>query len=185
VRRAIGMGSDKFLPAVAGVSHESARGRAMIARKKECFSALLPSLRPTPAARDLLEYLRQQGIDLVVATSADDRELRTLLNQAGVEDLFPERASKDDADASKPDPDIVRAAMMKSGARNDTTALVGDTPYDIEAARRAGIASIALRCGGYWSDNDLSGAIAIFDDPRALHASWMSAANAPDSSPAR
>ena len=185
VRRAIGMGSDKFLPAVAGVSHESALGRALIALKKKSFDAVLPSLRATSGARDLLEYLRQQGIDLVVATSADDRELRMLLKQAAVDDLFPDRASKDDAHASKPDPDIVHAAMQKSGARRETTALVGDTPYDIEAASRAGIASIALRCGGYWSDSDLSGAIALFDNPAALQASWTSAANTSGPLPAR
>ena len=185
VRRAIGMGSDKLLPAVAGISHESDTGRALIERKKEIFGTLLPSLRPTAGARPLLEYLRQLQVALVVATSADDRELHTLLKQAGVDDLFPERASKDDADASKPDPDIVRAAMTKSGARKDTTAMVGDTPYDIEAASRAGIAAIALRCGGYWSDSDFSGAIAVFDDPQGLHAAWTSPANAPDPSPAR
>jgi HAD superfamily hydrolase (TIGR01509 family) len=185
VRRAIGMGSDKLLPAVAGVSHESAPGRALIARKKEIFGTLLPSLRPTRGARSLLEHVRRQGIDLVVATSADDRELHALLKQAGVDDLFQERASKDDADASKPDPDIVHAAMTRSGARKDSTALIGDTPYDLEAANRAGIAAIALRCGGYWSDQDLSRAMAIFDDPEALHAWWTSAANAPSPSPAR
>ena len=179
VRRAIGMGSDKFLPAVAGVSHESAQGRALIARKKDIFGTLLPSLRPTPGARSLLEYARQQGIDLVIATSADGPELHALLKQAGVDDLFQDRASKDDADASKPDPDIVHAAMKKSGARKNTTAMVGDTPYDLEAANRAGIAAIALRCGGYWSDHDFSRAVAIFDDPEALHAHWTSAAANP------
>jgi HAD superfamily hydrolase (TIGR01509 family) len=157
---------------VAGVGHDSAPGRALIARKKEVFGVLLPSLRPTRGARELLEHLRRQRIDLVIATSADDRELQVLLKQAGVDDLVPQRASKDDADASKPDPDIVHAALERAGARPDATALVGDTPYDIEAASRAGIASIALRCGGYWSDSDLGGAIAIFDDPAALHAHW-------------
>jgi HAD superfamily hydrolase (TIGR01509 family) len=178
VRRAIGMGSDKLLPVVAGVTHESAVGRALIERKKEIFATLLPSLQPTRGARPLLEYLRQRGIDLVIATSADDRELRTLLQRAGVDDLFEERASKDDAQASKPDPDIVHAALVRSGGRPASTALVGDTPYDIEAAGRAGIASIALRCGGYWSDSDLRGALAIFDDPKALHARWIAAEDA-------
>jgi HAD superfamily hydrolase (TIGR01509 family) len=172
VRRLIGKGADKLIPAVAGVSHESDAGRSLSERKKKIFNSLLPSLRPTRGARALLEFLRERGVDLVIATSAGDRELRALLQQAGVDDLFEQHASKDDAEASKPDPDIVHAALAQSGARPETAALIGDTPYDIEAAGRAGVAAIALRCGGYWSDHDLRDAIGIFDDPAALHESW-------------
>jgi phosphoglycolate phosphatase-like HAD superfamily hydrolase len=92
--------------------------------------------------------------------------------RAGVADLIPRRTSKDDAARSKPDPDIVNAALRQSGAQADKTVMIGDTPYDIEAARRAGIAAIALRCGGHWSDRELHGAIAIFDDPAALLGNW-------------
>ena len=73
---------------------------------------------------------------------------------------------------SKPDPDIVAAALAKAGSRRANAVMIGDTPYDIEAARRAGIRSIALRCGGYWSDAELAGAVAIFDDPAGLLAYW-------------
>ena len=172
IRRMIGMGGDKILLAVAGVSEDSDAGRAITRRKKEIFGTLLPGLQPTRGARRLLEYLRDQRIDRIVATSADDREMSALLQRAGVEDLFPSRASKDDAEASKPDPDIVQAALAKSRARPAETLLVGDTPYDIEAAARAGIGTIALRCGGYWTDSSLRGAAAIFDDPHALLAHW-------------
>ena len=109
---------------------------------------------------------------MIVATSADDREMNALLHCAGVDDLIPLRTSKDDASASKPDPDIVHAALARSWARPKETALIGDTPYDIEAADRAGIEAIALRCGGYWSDSSLQGAARIFDDPQALLAHW-------------
>ena len=103
-----------------------------------------------------------------VATSADDREVRALLEQAGVADLIPRRTSKDDVAQSKPDPDVVQGALLRAGARAAEALMIGDTPYDIEAARRAGIESIAVRCGGHWSDVELGGAIAIFDDPAAL-----------------
>jgi phosphoglycolate phosphatase-like HAD superfamily hydrolase len=99
--------------------------------------------------------------------------LSDLLERAGVDDLFPTRASKDDADASKPDPDIVHAALTQAHATAAETVLVGDTPYDIEAAKRAGVAAIALRCGGYWADTAFAGAIAIYDDPAALQAAWQ------------
>jgi phosphoglycolate phosphatase-like HAD superfamily hydrolase len=98
--------------------------------------------------------------------------MRALLRRAGVADFFPERASKDDASSSKPDPDIVHAALAKSWARPEETLLIGDTPYDIEAADRAGIGAVALRCGGFWSDDSLRGALKIFDDPQALLAYW-------------
>ena len=172
IRRLIGMGGDKILPAVAHVSEDSEAGRSITRRKKEVFATLMPGLRPTPGARPLLEYLREQGVELIVATSADDHEMSALLQRAGVDDLIPERTSKDDASASKPDPDIVRAALARSWAHPRETVLIGDTPYDIEAADRAGIQAIALRCGGYWTDSSLRGAARIFDDPQALLAHW-------------
>ena len=178
VRPLIGMGGDKLLPAIAHVGEDSAVGRAISQRKKELFGKLLPGLEPTPGARPLLQYLREQDVDLVIATSADDRELTALLQRAGVHELIPERASRADAEASKPDPDIVRAALAKAGARPESTALVGDTPYDIQAAARAGIGALALRCGGHWSDSSLSGALEIFDDPAALLARWRERAKA-------
>ena len=174
IRRMIGMGGDKILPAIAHVSEDSDQGKSITQRKKRIFNSLLPSLQPTPGARSLVEYLRDQHVDLVIATSADDREMAALLRRAGVADLIPERTSKDDAQASKPDPDIVHAALVRSNARPKYTALIGDTPYDIEAADRAGIDAIALRCGGYWPDASLRGAVKILDDPQALLAHWRS-----------
>jgi HAD superfamily hydrolase (TIGR01509 family) len=172
VRSLIGMGGDKLLPAVAQVTEDSDLGKEIARRKKTLFGMCLPMLRPTRGARPLLEYLRDEGVELIIATSAADRELNALLRRAGVDDLFPERASKDDAAQSKPDPDIVHAALAKSRAWPAETAMIGDTPYDIEAANRAGIQAIALRCGGYWTDSDLRGAIAIFDDPQAVLDHW-------------
>jgi len=174
VRRLIGMGGDKLLPAVAQLEAESSEGKAIARRKKQVFSQLLPSLRSTPGARPLLLYLRDQQVELVVATSADEPEVQALLDQAGIDDLMPQRATKDDAGESKPDPDIVHAALARSKARIEHTALIGDTPYDIEAAQRAGIPAIALRCGGYWTDDRLAGAVGIFDHPEALLAHWRS-----------
>ena len=172
IRPLIGMGGDKLLPAVAHVEESSPRGAVMARRKKELFKAKVPALRPTPGARALLEFLRDHGVTLVVATSAGDREMQAILEQAGLYDLFSAHTSKDDAEESKPDPDIVLAAMERADARPESTVMVGDTPYDIEAAARAGIPAIALRCGGHWTDADLQGAIHIVDDPAAFQAWW-------------
>jgi HAD superfamily hydrolase (TIGR01509 family) len=172
VRSMVGMGSDKFLPRIAGVAEGSVPGRAIAERKKALFNERLSHLQPTPGSRSLLAHLRSARKSVIVATSADDQELDALLRQAGVADLIVRRTSKDDAASSKPDPDIVRAAVLRAGCRPSQAVMIGDTPYDIEAAERAGVASIALRCGGYWTDADLAGASAILDDPSALLQYW-------------
>ena len=177
IRPLVGMGGDKLLPVIARVEDSSPLGVALAKRKKEHFDAALPDLRPTNGARALLEYLRDRNLDLVVATSADKRDMKALLQQAQLGDLFDAHTSSDDAEESKPDPDIVLAAMRRVDARPESTVMVGDTPYDIEAAHRAGIRAIALRCGGYWADADLRGAIEIYDDPAALLAALAGGAD--------
>jgi HAD superfamily hydrolase (TIGR01509 family) len=168
IRPLIGMGGDKLLLAAANIDEASELGRSITRRKKELFAQRLRNLHPTHGARSLVQFLLQLNVGLVIATSADDREMNDLLKRAGVDDLIPRRTSKDDAEESKPDPDIVQGAMKRLHARPQTTIMIGDTPYDIEAALRAGIRTIALRCGGYWSDADLVGAVDIFDDPAAF-----------------
>ena len=179
VRPLIGMGGDKLLPAVANLDEASSKGRAIARRKKELFDDLLPRLQPTPGARALLEYLRNEHIDIVIATSADDRDMDALLRQAKLDDLIDKRASKSDAAESKPDPDIVCAGLALARSGPESTVMVGDTPYDIEAARRAGIPAIALRCGGYWSDGDLHGALCVLRDPQELLDQWRHASGGP------
>jgi HAD superfamily hydrolase (TIGR01549 family) len=168
IRRLIGMGADKLLPTVANVEADSELGHAIAQRKKALFAERLGTLKATAGARALAEFLRASNVRLAIATSADESEMRALLQTAGVDDLFPIQSSKDDGEQSKPDPDIVHAAIHRLGADSERTVMIGDTPYDVEAARRAGIRIMALRCGGYWSDADLQGATAILADPAAL-----------------
>ena len=172
IRPLVGMGSDKLLP-IVGLEEASAPARAVVERKKALFAERLPCLQPTPGARALVAHLRDQQKAIDIATSAGDDEMDALLQQAGVADLIPKRTSSDDADRSKPDPDIVIAALHRTGAAPDRTVMIGDTPYDVEAARRAGIRAVALRCGGHWFDTDLKGAIHIADDPAGLLAYWQ------------
>ena len=176
VRPLIGMGGDKLLPAIGGIEEDSPEGKAIATRKKQIFNQMLPGLRPTRGARLLLEYLREHGIDLVIATSADDEDMESLLRQAGLDDLVSKGATSDDAAESKPDPDIVCAALARASSGPESSVMVGDTPYDIQAAARAGVAAVALRCGGHWSDRDLRGALYIFDDPQDLLERWQQSA---------
>lgn len=168
VRRMIEMGGDKLLPRAAGFAEHSSEGERLTRRKKEIFlERLLPELEPTRGARELLLHLRAEGIQRVVATSAGRDEMTRILEQAGVADLIQEETSSDDAAESKPDPDIVRAALRKAGCAPEEALMLGDTPYDVEAATRAGVRVIALRSGG-WEDDALRGALAIVDDPADL-----------------
>jgi HAD superfamily hydrolase (TIGR01509 family) len=162
------MGSDNLLPIAARVDADSPTGRAIAGRKKELFAERLPELVPTPGARALVAALCDAHITIVLATCADHEEMDALLQPALVADLIPRRSSKDDAAKTKPDPDIVTAALSRAHVRAQDAVMIGDTPYDIEAARRAGVAAIALRCGGYWTDDD-------FDDGRDKATKTMAA----------
>jgi HAD superfamily hydrolase (TIGR01509 family) len=168
VRPLIGMGGDKLLPEVTGISIDSPEGKSIARRRREIFARdFLPHLQPTRGAQRLLEWLRDDRKTLVVATSAEEDEVEGLLRVAGASKMFDSTASSDDAERSKPDPDIVAAALERSKCPASETIMIGDTPYDIEAARRAGIEIIALRSGG-WVDSELRGAVAIYDDPADL-----------------
>ncbi|HEX8027612.1 MAG TPA: HAD family hydrolase [Vicinamibacterales bacterium] len=163
VRRCIGMGGDKLMPAVSGIDAESEQGSAIAKRRGEIFSTeFLPSLEPFRDADRLVAAVRARGLTVVVASSAKDDELQALLKIAGAAGLVHASTSADDADESKPAPDIVEAALNEANAAPADAIMIGDTPYDIEAASRAGVRAIALRSGG-WSDRDLAGAIAIYD----------------------
>jgi HAD superfamily hydrolase (TIGR01509 family) len=168
VRELIGKGADKLLPETTGIAKESPEGKEIAARRTEVFmTQYLPCLMPFPGARQLLERMRADGYQLVVATSAQETEMHALLDVAGVSDLVEDAASAKDATDSKPDPDIVNAALRNAGCTPNDAVMLGDTPYDVEAATRAGVPIVALRCGG-WSDLHLRGAIAIYDDPTDL-----------------
>lgn len=168
IRRMIGMGGDKLMPRAFGVDHDSKEGKRMSERRSEIFlERYLPTLKPFPQARALLVRIREDGHTLVVATSAKSDEMKGLLDAAGIADLLEEATSSSDAKKSKPDPDIVRAALEKADAEPREAIMLGDTPYDVEAATRAGVRIIAVRCGG-WSDADLRGAIATYADPADL-----------------
>ena len=161
VRRSIGMGGDKLMPHVSGLSSDSPEGRRISERRADLFlSRYVPHLEPFPRVRELLQRLRDDGFTLVVASSATAQELDVLLDVAGVADLLAHSTSSDDADRSKPDPYNVQAALARTGAAKSEAVMIGDTPYDVESALRTGIAIIGVESGG-WHRDELAGAIEI------------------------
>ena len=168
VRRLIGKGGDKLLPELTGIANESLRGKEIAQRRSEIFhKKYLPDLRPFPGTRALLQRMHDEGLRLVAATSAREDEMQALLEKTGAANLFYRATSSSEAERSKPDPDIVQVALRKAKCRPSAAIMLGDTPYDVEAARKAGVRIVALRSGG-WSDEELNGAIAIYDGPQSL-----------------
>ncbi|WP_437832977.1 HAD family hydrolase [Sorangium sp. So ce1153] len=168
VRRRIGMGGDKLLPEVTGISSESPEGKKMSARCSEIFmKQLLPELRAFPGTKELLEELHRRGLKIAIASSAQKEKLRELLKLTGAEGVIESATSSSDAEQSKPDPDIVEAALDNLELPHGEVVMIGDTPYDVEAAARAGLRTIGFRSGG-WTDSGLKGAIAVYDGPADL-----------------
>jgi HAD superfamily hydrolase (TIGR01509 family) len=168
VRPLIGMGGDKLTPLLLGVAADREQGRAFAERRADIFrERYVPHLRLTPGAKDLIKHFRHEGLALIVATSAVESELNTMLRHVGLDDLIEQKTSASDADRSKPDPDIVTAALNKAGLAASAAILLGDTPYDVEAGGRAGVDTVALLCGGHTAD-ELQGAIAIYENPSDL-----------------
>lgn len=168
IRPLVGKGGDKVLRELASLDDESGDGKKISEARAEIFKTrYLPTLTPTPGAAAFIDWLVTSRLKVVIATSAKQEEVEGLLAVCDGRVLLEDATTSDDAERSKPDPDILVAALAKSGAPRDRAVMIGDTPYDIIAASRAGIATIAFRSGG-WSDGALRGAIAIYDHPHHL-----------------
>ncbi len=173
VRSQIGKGSDQLLPVFLDpeeLKREEKRiteRRALIFKKRH-----LPQVKGFPKVRELFQRLARDGKRIALASSAAGEELKIYKERARISDLVETETSKDDAGKSKPHPDIFAAALKQLGHPSaDETVVIGDTPYDIEAASRAGLSTIAVRCGGFPEDS-LRGAIAIYDSPADLLAHY-------------
>ncbi|MBW4648797.1 MAG: HAD family hydrolase [Kastovskya adunca ATA6-11-RM4] len=174
VRPLIGMGGDKVLPKlVPELNDEEGDGKKISQRRKELvINHYAANLKPTNGSRQLVLQMQRAGLKLIVASSATSEELSLLLKAAQVDDLLTETTSSSDADNSKPAPDIVEVALKKLDLPPSEVVMLGDTPYDIEAAGGCGVGVIAVRSGGF-DDEQLKGAIGIYDDPAALLADYF------------
>lgn len=173
VRPLIGMGGDQLVPKlVPDLSAEEGKGKEVSDhRKKLVINKYAPKVSAAPEARQLLTRMRDEGLRLIIATSAKSEELSVLLKSAQLDDLLDQAITSSDADASKPAPDIVEAALSKLKMPPESVVMLGDTPYDIQSANAAGVDVIAFRCGGF-DDAQLSQAIAIYNDPADLLAQY-------------
>ncbi len=170
VRPLIGMGGDKVLPETLNIQKESEEGKKISESRKRIFKTrYLPTLKAFPQTLELLQHIHRQGLKLIIATSAEPDELKSMFGVIGphASELFENEATSKDASQSKPDPNIMQAALQSAKLSPNEVVMIGDTAYDIEAAQKADVKTIAFRSGG-WSDADLKGAIAIYDGPADL-----------------
>lgn len=169
IRNKIGMGGDHLLPLVTGIKEDSEQGKKISNRRGEIFrEKYLKTLKALPGARELLECFQEKGIEVIVATSASKEDLEKLLKQARIDDLLKTKTSSDDADSSKPSPDIIEAALQKTKSPREHVRMIGDTPYDLKAAQKAGVQSIGFASGG-WAQEDMHPCVAFFAGPRDLY----------------
>jgi HAD superfamily hydrolase (TIGR01549 family) len=172
VRPLIGMGGDKVLPETIHLEKDSEIGSQISKRREAIFKErYLPRLRAFPGAKELLQEMRKRGLRLAIASSAQPDELKSLLRLVGAEDLVEEKTSSKDVSRSKPNPDVMQVTLQRIELDPNEVLMIGDTAYDIEAASKVHVGTIAFRCGG-WRDADLAGALAIYDGPADLLAHY-------------
>ena len=171
-RSQIGKGGDKLVPVFLSEEAQRDHGEAMESWRTERFkSAYLPLVRPFSAMPDLLRRVRDAGVRIAIGSSAKKDELEKYLDIAGIADLVDAAASSEDAEESKPASDIFEVVLKKLKISGADAVAIGDTPYDASAARKAGIATIGVLCGGF-TEASLreAGCADVYPGPAALFA---------------
>jgi HAD superfamily hydrolase (TIGR01509 family) len=162
IHRHIGMGSDQLVGALAGDDFARAHGDDVRALEVDLYMELIEEVRPLAGARDLLDELKRRGHALVLASSAKEHEVDHYLDLLGARELADGWTTSNDVERTKPEPDLVAAAVEKAGG--GTAVMVGDSTWDCEAAERAGLKTIGVLTGGF-SPEELqdAGAACVFE----------------------
>ena len=173
LHRLIGMGGDQLVTALGGDELEDRVGDQVREQQGKEVDALLDEMAPLPGARDLLVAIKERGHRLVLASSAQERHVDVFLDKLDARDIVDDWTTSADVEASKPAPDLLQVALHKLGVPQDSSSVViGDSVWDVKAARKAGMPAIVVRSGGF-GDDELreAGAIAIYDTPADLQQS--------------
>lgn len=159
IHRHVGMGGDQLIPALVGERRDEESIKD--ARSAE-YQRLIGEVSPLEGARELVVDLKERGHPTLLASSAPQNELDHYLDLLDARELVDGWTTDDAVEATKPEPDLVRAALDKAGT--DDAVMVGDTPWDVEAARKAGLETVTVITGGF-SEQELreAGAAAVFE----------------------
>jgi len=167
IHRAIGMGGDQLVAAPAGDEVETEKGDDIRTAEKALYMAMIHEVRPLPDARKLIEVLKQRGHPVVLASSAKQEEIDQYLDLLDARELADAWTSSADVEKTKPNPDLVQTALEKAGGGD--AVMIGDSIWDVEAAKRADIPTIAVRTGGFGHDELVeAGAACVFESIHAL-----------------
>lgn len=169
IHRAVGMGSDKLLDHLLPSGRDRGGDDVLADGHLAAYRRYWPLLRPLPGAAALLRACTERGLRVVLASSASAEELQALRQALDADDAVTVATSSSDAEGSKPEPDILDAALSATGRPAETAVFVGDAVWDVEAAARLDIPCIGLACGGT-SAAELreAGAVAVYEDPAHL-----------------
>jgi HAD superfamily hydrolase (TIGR01549 family) len=159
IHRHVGMGGDQLIPALAG---EGADEEALSDARSAEYEQLIGEVAPLEGARELIEDLKGHRHPVYLASSAPEDELDHYLELLDARELVDGWTTDDDVESTKPEPDLIRAALDKAGT--DEAVMVGDTPWDVEASQKAGLETVTVVTGGF-SEQELrdAGAVAVFD----------------------
>ena len=167
IHRAIGMGGDQLVGHLIGEEKAEEVGDDIRAAEKPLFKAMIEECEPLEGARDLIADLRERGKTVILASSAKGDEIEHYLDLLDARELADDWTMSDDVEETKPSPDLVNAALKKAGT--DDAIMVGDTTWDIEAAKRAGVETIAVMTGGFSADElEEAGAVQVFESIEEL-----------------
>jgi HAD superfamily hydrolase (TIGR01549 family) len=175
VRRQIGKGGDQLLPVFLSEDEIRRFGEELERFRSEHYKRhYLPQVRAFPRVRELFERVLGAGQRVALASSAKGDELETYKRLARIDDLIEAETSADDVDRSKPHPDVFEAALAKlDGVRAHEAVVVGDTPYDAEAAGKIGLPAVGVLCGGFPAEDlRAAGCVELFRDPADLLARY-------------
>jgi HAD superfamily hydrolase (TIGR01509 family) len=167
IHRHIGMGGDKLVAAVAGDEVEERCGDAVRDAEGEIYMEMIREVQPLDGARELILRLRERFDSVVLASSAKEREVDFYLDLLHAREIADAWTTSADVDATKPEPDLVHAALEKAGAREGV--VIGDTTWDVKAALRAGLLAIGVLTGGF-AESELreAGAAAVYESAAEL-----------------
>jgi HAD superfamily hydrolase (TIGR01509 family) len=175
VRHQMGKGGDQLMPAVLPRDAFERQGKEIGTYRGDLFMReYLPRARAFPEVPALFRRIRAAGQRIVLASSSSAAEVERYKDVAGIADLIDAETTKDDAEHSKPFPDIFRAALERIAPIGPEDAIVvGDSPYDAEAAAKVGLRAVGLLCGGFPEDElRNAGFVALYRDPADLLANY-------------
>jgi HAD superfamily hydrolase (TIGR01509 family) len=169
IHRHIGMGGDQLVVALTDDRTEREQGDAIRSTEADRYRELIDEVETMEASRELIEQLKHRGHTVILASSAKEWEVERYLDLLDARELADGWTTSADVRATKPEPDLVHAALDRAGARDRDAVMIGDTPWDVQAAGKAGVPTLAVLTGGFAIDElEQSGAAAVFESVAEL-----------------